>query len=198
MISPVGEPGCGKSTFSLWLCQALKLHGIQTEFVPEVIKYESYDHAAMTRVASGTIDHRLLRRQQHLIKPLAGKVEVVVNDGPLEPFLYYAKGRVAPGPLRSFRELLGVYRKQLGECEHRFVAPVRKHAYEMVGRRQGEAEAGFMRNDLLNDLQAEFGIVPTLLTCAEERQSYLNALVGEVLTRRRLLGVNRRFSACGP
>lgn len=184
VISPVGEPGCGKSTFSMWLCHELKMRGVRAEFVPEVIKYESYTPQAMARVVSGKFDERLLRLQHKFTKPLVGKVEVICNDGALEPFYYYSLLRVAPDRLPRLRAQLDRYLTETAGCDHRFVSPVRNHAYDTVGRRQDEAESAAMRADLLGVLDREFGIRPELLHTPQDRQAYLDALVDQVMKNR--------------
>lgn len=184
VISPVGEPGSGKSTFSFWLCHQLKMRGISAEFVPEVIKYESYSDHDKARVVSGLHDERLLRLQHRFTKPLVGKVEVIVNDGALEPFFYYSLLRVSPERLPGLRAMMERYLQDTAECEHRFVSPIRQHAYETVGRRQTESESNEMRTHLLDTLHREFAITPTLLASEQDRQAYLDALCEEVLARR--------------
>lgn len=183
VISPVGEPGAGKSTFSFWLAAALKLRGVSAEFVPEVIKYESYSPEAMARVVSGRFDSRLLRKQHALTQPLIGRVEVIVNDGALPPFYYYSLLRVAPERLPALRAQLDTYMGQQ-QAEHRYVIPERKHAYEDAGRRQSEAESAALRGDLLSVLDREFGIVPTVLGDWPVRERYVDDLVAEVIARR--------------
>ena len=184
VVSPIGEPGCGKSTFSLWLAHELKMRGVRAEFVPEVIKYESYSDEARARVVSGLHDERLLRLQHRFTKPLVGKVEVIVNDGALEPFYYYSLLRVAPDRLPGLRAQMDRYLEDTAGCEHRFVSPVRQHAYETVGRRQDESEAEAMRDHLLGLLKQEFSITPTILDSQSSREAYLDALVQDVMNRR--------------
>lgn len=184
MISPVGEPGAGKSTFSFWLTHALKMRGVRAEFVPEVIKYESYSPEAMARVVSGRYDSRLLAKQHAFAKPLIGKVEVIVNDGALEPFFYYSLLRVGPDRLPSLRAQLKRYIDEQGAAEHRYVTPVRQHAYDTNGRRQTEAESLGMRTHLLETLRHEFGIVPVELGDQAMREAYADALAQEVFARR--------------
>lgn len=184
VISPVGEPGSGKSTFSMWLCHELKMRGVRAEFVPEVIKYESYNERDMARVVSGKYDERLLRMQHKFTRPLVGRVEVICNDGALEPFFYYSLLRVAPDRLPGLRKMLDGYLEQTASCDHRFVSPVRNHAYDTVGRRQDEQESRSLRQDLLDVLHREFGITPTLLHDQAQRQAYVDDLVDEVMQRR--------------
>lgn len=192
VISPVGEPGSGKSTFSFWLCHQLKMRGISAEFVPEVIKYESYSDRDKARVVSGLHDERLLRLQHRFTKPLVGKVEVIVNDGALEPFFYYSLLRVSPERLPVLRNMMARYLQDTQSCEHRFVSPVRQHAYETIGRRQTEEESNQMRTHLLDTLHQEFGITPTLLASDHDRQTYLDHLCEDVLARRAQPSSNER------
>lgn len=184
MISPVGEPGCGKSTFSLWLCSELKQRGISAEFVPEVIKYDIYDPERRARAISGKVDGRILRLQHRLTKPLLGQVEVIVNDGALEPFYFYAAQRMTPVRLAAFREQLEGYRREQGVVEQRFVAPVRDHAYEQVGRQQAEHEADEARRHLLKLLSDEFAIRPAPLYGPQDRTALLEVVTAAVLARR--------------
>lgn len=141
VISPLGEPGSGKSTFSFWLVQALKMRGVRAEFVPEVIKYESYSPEAMARVVSGKYDFRLLARQHAFTKPLIGRTEVIVNDGCLPAFYYYSTLRMPPEPLARLRARLDHYMTEQQPAEHRYVTPVRQHAYDHHGRRESEADS---------------------------------------------------------
>jgi len=183
IISPIGEPGSGKSTFSFWLVQALKLRGVRAEFVPEVIKYRSYSPAAMAKVSSGNFDERLLRQQHSFTKPLIGQVEVIVNDGALPPFYYYSLQRVASERLPGLRAQLDRYlAEQAGE--HRYVTTVRHHAYDTHGRRQDETESQAMRAQLLGTLEREFGITPTVVGDSAWRERYADSLAQEVLARR--------------
>lgn len=193
-VSPVGEPGSGKSTFSMWLCHELKMRGIKAEFVPEVIKYESFTAQARARVVSGLYDERLLRRQHAATLPLAGNVEVVCNDGALEPFFYYSMLRVKEPRLSGLRKQMDRYLEQTSGFEHRWVSPVRQHAYDTTGRGQTEEEARQMRAHLLGTLNREFGIEPVLLHTQQDRQRYLDDLVQDVLTRRAEPAPTRRRS----
>lgn len=184
VVSPIGEPGAGKSTFSMWLAHYLKVNGINTEFVPEVIKYESYDSEDIKRVVSGKFDFRLLTRQHAMTKPLVGKVEVIVNDGALPPFFYYSLLRVDPMRLPALRERLDQYLMEQQPAEHRYVTVKREHEYESVGRRQNEEESIRLRHDLLETLDKEFEIQPLLLGSWDERRDYADRLIEEVMEHR--------------
>lgn len=184
VISPIGEPGSGKSTFSFWLVQALKLRGVRAEFVPEVIKYESYSDAAKARVMTGHFDTRMLRRQHAFTKPLIGATEVIVNDGSLPLFLYYSLQRVPADRLPAFRELYARYEQEQQPAEHRYVSVLRKHNYDPHGRRQTEVESDAMRAHLLSTIEQELGIVPEVLGDWPTREHYLDALVAEVMAER--------------
>lgn len=186
VISPVGEPGSGKSTFSFWLVHALKMRGVRAEFVPEVIKYDSYSPEAMARVVSGKFDSRLLAKQHAFTKPLIGQVEVIVNDGALPPFFYYSLLRVGPDRLPDLRAQLARYMAEQQPADHRYVTPVRNHAYDTNGRRQSEAESQSMRGHLLDTLHREFGITPTVLGDGPAREAYADALTDEVMVARAL------------
>jgi hypothetical protein len=183
-INPVGEPGCGKSTFSLWLCHALKVRGIKTEFVPEVVKYHTFNSEGIARVVSGKFDQRFLRLQQALILPLVGQVEVIVNDGALETFLHYAYSRVSPERLPLFISQLAKYRAQIASCEHRFVTVERAHPYDKTGRRQKEEEASGMRTKILYDLREDFGVTPLLLIGAAQKEAFVDGLCAEIIKNR--------------
>ena len=194
-INPVGEPGCGKSTLSMWLCQGLKLRGVSTEFVPEVIKYETFNPQSIARVVSGRFDQRFLRRQHALALPLVGQVEVIVNDGSLESFLYYSQRRMPADRLSAMREQIERYRKQMQPCEQRFVTVSRNHPYETTGRRQDEEEAISMRHDILDVLRQEFGVVPILLSTQEDRENYLTTIVNEVAAKRLLISAEVKLQS---
>ena len=106
VINTVGEPGSGKTTLSFWLAQALKKSGVRVEFVPELVKYECFDPQGQARVRSGKFDFRYLALQHRLLRPLLGRVEVVVNDGAYELFYFYAKRRMDPSSLQRFRKTI--------------------------------------------------------------------------------------------
>jgi hypothetical protein len=180
IISPVGEPGSGKSTFSFGLVHALKMQGVRAEFVPEVIKYQSYSPEAMARVVSGRFDSRLLAQQHALTQPLIGRVEVIVNDGALPPFFYYSLQRVSAERMPALRVQLARYMAEQQPAVHRYVTLVRNHAYEANGRRQSEIESQAMRADLLGTLHREFGIVPDVLDTPAAQAAYVARLVAEV------------------
>ena len=184
IVSPVGEHGCGKSTLALWLAYELKMRGIVAELVPEVIKYEIYNPAYRQKALSGQDDTRLLVLQHQLTKPLVDHVEVIINDGALEPFYHYAEMRVEPGQLKEFKILLDHFRQDTQHCDHIFVSPVRETPYEQTGREQTEEQSQQMRAELLNMLDGEFSIDPMILATNDERQQLLDDIVFKVLKNR--------------
>lgn len=185
VVSPIGEPGCGKSTFSMWLCHRIKMAGVSCEFAPEVIKYRSYRQQDKDRIVSGTQDIRMLRLQHAVAMPLIGHCEVVVNDGSLALFHYYSMLRLKGKQLDQARSMVDRYMRQQGADTHRFVTVERQHAYETTGRRQSEDEAIALRHDILATMQREFGIVPEVLRCHDDKVRYADDLVAEAITRRR-------------
>jgi len=184
VISPVGEPCSGKSTFSLWLCQALKRAGIRAEFVPEVIKHDVFTPEGVARVTSGRFDARYLRQQHRLTRGFLGSAEVVVNDGALEPFLYYALGRVPPDRLPAFEAQLDTYRQEQAIATHRHVALDLNLPYDQEGRYQDQATACRMRRELFDTLSARFGIEPLVLRNEAQMQAFADQLIDEVKASR--------------
>ena len=104
VINTVGEPGCGKTTLSFWLCQALKHAGVVVEFVPEVVKYECFTQAGRDRVSGGRFDYRYLRQQARLFFSVAGQVQVLINDGAFELSLFYAQRRMTSDEFLAFKK----------------------------------------------------------------------------------------------
>lgn len=185
VISPVGEPGSGKSVFSFWLVHELKMRGIHTEFVPEIIKYESYTQDGMARARSGRFDFRYLGLQHAATRPLIGHTEVVVNDGCLPAFLYYAERRMPPDRAARLRKTIDRYLAEQQPADHRYVTLVRGHDYTAVGRRQDEAEAARLRPAILGSLKDSFGIAPEVVPSdVTRRTEWLDRLVSEVLANR--------------
>ena len=185
MISPIGEPGSGKSTFSLGLAHALKQAGIQAEFVPEIIKHEVFTPEGVARVTSGRFDSRYLRLQHAAAKGFLEQAEVIVNDGSLEPFYYYGKGRVSDRQWAGYENLLDRFRQEQSKAEHRFVALDLQLDYHEAGRHQDRSTALAMRAPLLSSLKERYGIEPTVLHNHEEISAYARGLVRDVLDLRR-------------
>jgi hypothetical protein len=185
MINTIGEPCSGKSTFSFWLVQELKRRGVRAEFVPEVVKYETYSEDRVARLLSTTIDQRLMMRQHGFVRPLLGRTEVIVNDGPLTSFFFYSQIHMPPERFARMRTLMERYMtEQRTQADVRYVAPVRTHAYDTSGRYHSEAESLAIRAQLLGSLQNAFGIVPTVLTDEARRQRFADDLVAEVFQNR--------------
>jgi hypothetical protein len=180
IINALGEPGSGKSTFSFGLIQALKRQGVRAEFVPEVVKYESYSEARVARLVSARFDQRFLARQFSFIEPLLGHTDVIVNDGPLVTFFYYAQMRMRPEQLERFRHRLDRYMAVQARAEVRYVAPVRSHAYEPNGRFHTESESQAIRQDLFQTLGQTFGIQPVVLHNQAQQIQYARDLAQEV------------------
>jgi hypothetical protein len=162
VVNTIGEPGCGKTTLSFWLCQALKHAGIVVEFAPEVIKYECFTPQGRARVASGQFDQRYLTQQARLLRAVLGQVEVLVNDGPFEVFSFYARRRMDPISFEVFQscvlERIHSRNSDPGAGLSMFVAPVRHGAYEHHGRIEDAAQAAAIRSDLFDYLQATFSV----------------------------------------
>ena len=159
VINTVGEPGSGKTTLSFWLAQSLKKSGVLVEFVPELVKYECFDPQGQARVRSGKFDFRYLALQHRLLRPLLGRVEVVVNDGAYELFYFYAKRRMEPSSLQRFRQTIDELQRSLPSgSENWFVMPRRNHPYERVGRNESEDEAKIVRDQMTTCLADDFGV----------------------------------------
>lgn len=180
MISPIGEPGSGKSTFSLGLAHALKQAGVHAEFVPEIIKHAVFTPEGVARVTSGRFDSRYLRLQHAAAKGFLEQAEIVVNDGALEPFYYYGKGRVSASQWTDYERLLERFRQEQSKAEHRFVALDLKLDYHETGRHQDRSTALAMRGPLLACLKERYGIEPTVLGSADDISAYTRSLVREI------------------
>lgn len=184
IINPVGEPGSGKSTFSFWLTYALKTRGVLAEYVPEAIKPEFYSPEGIERVMSGNFDKRTVLRQHGMIKPLLGRVEVIVNDGTLPVFNHYWAMRLDPKRLADIEALLATLMAEQSGYDHRYVSVERMHDYDPQGRRQSEEEAADMRKDLLDMLAHKFDIHPQPVGGQASREAFLDALVADVVKLR--------------
>ena len=181
VVNAVGEPGSGKTTLSFWLSQALKKSGVVTEFVPEVVKYECFMPEGQARVRSGRFDHRYLTLQDRFLRPLAGRVEVIVNDGPYELFYFYARRRMGPEALGRFRAHIDELKGKLPQdLENWFVMPQRAHAYETIGRNETEEEAAAVRREMIHCLEAEFSHRPIHVADERDRLLLLEAIVRRV------------------
>lgn len=181
VVNAVGEPGSGKTTLSFWLSQALKKSGVITEFVPEVVKYECFVPEGQARVRSGRFDHRYLTLQDRFLRPLAGRVEVIVNDGPYELFYFYAKRRMGDQALARFREHIDRLKSKLPPgLEHWFVMPRRAHAYETIGRNETEEEAMAVRKAMIRCLEDDFSYRPIRVADEGDRILLLEAIVKRV------------------
>ena len=184
VVNTIGEPGCGKTTLSFWLCQALKHAGVVVEFVPEVVKYECFTPQGRQRVASGRFDHRYLAQQNRLIRSVMGHVEVLINDGAYEMFPFYARRRMTPDDFARFNARIHTLVQEQKTAPTFggaiFVAPVRQHAYENHGRIENADEALSLRQDMLGYLNTEFGSTMLEVTTEDNRALLLKAIVDHV------------------
>jgi hypothetical protein len=186
MISPIGEPGSGKSTFSLGLAHVLKQAGVRAEFVPEVVKHDVFTQEGVNRVTSGRFDSRYLRLQHAATKGFLEQAEVVVNDGALEPFYYYGKGRISEKRWAGYEALLERFRVEQAMADHRFVTLDMQLDYDPEGRHQDHSTALAMRAPLLDELNRRYGIEPVVLRNEEDMRAYALCLAQEVLENRPL------------
>ena len=184
MISAIGAPGSGKTTFSLWLCQALKRRGVAAEFVPEVIKHDVFTPEGVARVRSGRFDARYLRHQHALTKGFLRGPEVIVNDGALEPFMFYAETRMPCDKLRAFADQMARYRKEQSVCPTTFVLVQRDVGYVQAGRYQTPEEALAMSTPIVDCLARHFQVAPEVVRNDVDEQEFLETIVAAVLARR--------------
>jgi len=187
IVNTIGEPGSGKTTLSFWLSQALKKAGVATEFVPEVVKYECFDESGQARVRSGRFDYRYLATQARFLRPLMGKVEVVVNDGAYELFHFYAKNRMTPEASLRFRSKVDELRQQANlHCTQWFVMPQRNHRYDTLGRNENETEALALREAIRSCLTDDFSETVRLTPGDEEKEKLLQDILAWVHSQRAL------------
>lgn len=176
VINMVGEPGCGKTTLSFWLSQALKRAGVVAEFVPEMVKYECFHEAGRARVVSGLFDNRYLKQQVRILAPLMGNVEVVINDGPFEIFYFYGKRRMKADKAVQFKQKVDSLIDAMPK-DSIFVMPERDHPYEIEGRNETEEEALALRMDILSCLAEDFHREVRIVTRNSERERLLEDIV---------------------
>ena len=169
MVCPVGEPGSGKSTFSLGLCHALKQAGVAAEFVPEVIKHDVFTPEGVGRVVSGRFDFRYLRAQHALTRGFLGSAQAIVNAQ-----------RVPEERMPAFEALLARFRAEQSHVEHRFVTLDLNLPYNAVGRHQDQATARSMRRALLDTLDSRFDIRPMVLRSADDIRCFTRDLIAEM------------------
>ena len=186
VISPVGGPGIGKTTFSLGLCHALKKAGVRVEYVPEVIKHDVFTPDGVARVVSGRFDQRYLALQHRLTQGFLGTTEVVVNDGALEPFDHYARQRVPSSRWAAFEAQLARYRAAQSIAEHHYVTLDLGLAYDAHGRTQAAQEAFDVHQGVLASLRDRFGIVPDVVRSAADQERWVRQVVEHVHLQRSL------------
>lgn len=184
LISPIGEPGCGKSTFSLWLTYQLKLSGIEAEFVPEMVKYQTYNPLLVESLKAGQKDFALLRQQFLLLNNLVGHCDIIVNDGALELFNYYGKQRLDSKTYTEFQKEIFNYKQTLEQQSKTIFVhlPVRTHSYQEQGRIHSEEEAFQIRKDILFDLKATFDIEPVVLNSSQNKEDFLSQIKNRYLS----------------
>ena len=183
VINMVGEPGCGKTTLSFWLSQALKRAGVVAEFVPEMVKYECFHEAGRARVVSGLFDNRYLKQQARLLTPLVGNVEVIINDGPFEIFYFYGRRRMTHQKAELFKQKVNTLIEGM-PAESIFVMPEREHPYEIEGRNETEEEALALRRGILSCLSDDFNRQVRIITRNSERERLLEDIVALAKSRR--------------
>lgn len=156
VINTVGEPGVGKSTLSFWLMHELKKAGIESEYVPEVVKYDCFTEDGRKRVVSGDYDERYFSLQKNLIEPMLGNVQVLVNDGCYENFSFYSKRKMTSGKQKKFQKKIDSANEELHKkAEVLFVMPSRGHTYEEFGRTHNEIESDSIRSEIINSIGKE-------------------------------------------
>ena len=166
------------------LCHALKVAGIQAEFVPEIIKHDVFTAQGVARVTSGHYDSRYLRLQHAAAVGFLEQAEVIVNDGSLEPFYFYGKGRVPARRFAAYEALLERCRAEQAGADHRFVRLELDLAYQATGRHQNQATAAALRDPLLNTLKEQYGIEPAVLRSNADIEAFTHALIDEVMAAR--------------
>lgn len=83
VISAFGGPGSGKTVACMDICQQLKKHGYNAEYVSEVPKDYVYDE--QYHLLDGTAEHQydMLKKQLERVDRYIGKVDFVVTDSPV-------------------------------------------------------------------------------------------------------------------
>ncbi len=130
VVNFLAGPGAGKSTLAAGTFAKLKWEEIECEYVSEFAKDIVWGET--TKILDDQI--YMFAEQQHRIKRLLGKVEVIVTDAPLINSILYYNGPHA----RSFSTLIMDVIKSMNNVNFLLT---RKKKYNPHGRMQTEEES---------------------------------------------------------
>lgn len=159
VISFYGGPGTGKSTSAAAVFAALKMAGVNCEYIQEYAKDRAWEfgdkHTGVPKVFKA--QEYLFGKQHFRMRRCAEDVDVIVTDSPLLLGLVYMPEDF---PLPSLRTVI---REAYCMYENLDVFLVREKAYNPLGRFQTEDEAKGLDTEIRDMLIAndvKFETVP--------------------------------------
>ena len=148
VINLYGGPGSGKSTSATGVFSALKLAGVNTEYVPEFAKDATWEQRGRKVFAA---QEYIFGKQHFRLSRVADQVDVTVTDSPmLISLAYMAPDYKLPSLSRVIFEAYELY-------DNIDVFLVRTKEYNPSGRSQSEEEAKKLDYRIKNILDYNVG-----------------------------------------
>lgn len=140
VVNLLAGPGAGKTTCAWAIASELKKRGIETEYVSEYAKELVWD--GNLTMLDGSYQHQraLFEEQNHRVKRLLGKVDVVVTDSPALLSLMYIKE-----PNQEFTQIV---LEQFSNQQNFNLFINRGKEYQQTGRLQTREESIAIDNSI--------------------------------------------------
>ena len=136
VINLMGGPGVGKSTFATKLFVMMKQKGLSCEYVDEFAKglvWENREFALEDQLY-------ILANQNHNLKRVNGKVNIIITDSPILLSMYYNRNNPIESQLN-----FDIFHKLVLDCYSQYNNMVfflkRNFDYSKEGRRETEEQS---------------------------------------------------------
>lgn len=173
VINFTGGPGAGKSYMALRVTSNLKARRVSCEYVPEFAKDLVYEER------KGELGDQLyvLAMQNHMLKRVKDKVDVIVTDCPIILSMYYNEATGSAYTPDIFNDLiLDAYKKY----DNIVYNIIRNHPYVREGRYQTEKESD-IASAKIKEVLDKNNIKYESMLCSEENADKITDRICEIL-----------------
>ena len=173
VINFTGGPGAGKSYMAMRVASNLKSRQVSCEYVPEFAKDLVYEG----RKEELSDQLYVLAMQNHMLKRVQGKVNVIITDCPIILSMYYNEANGSVYKPNIFNNLiLDTYQKY----DNIVYYVKRNHPYVREGRYQTEEES-IEASDKIKDILDINNIKYEEILCGEENADIITDKICELI-----------------
>ena len=173
VLNFTGGPGAGKSYMALRVASNLKARRVSCEYVPEFAKDLVYEE----RKDELSDQLYVLAMQNHMLKRVKDKVNVIVTDCPIILSMYYNEANGSAYKSNIFNDLIiDAYKKY----DNIVYNVLRNHPYVREGRYQTEEESN-TASEKIKEVLDKNNIKYENIVCSEENADKITEKICELL-----------------